>query len=138
MNDLSQAEMEAISKAMNQDPADISATFENESISNERSTPTIASHAEFLPLEEKNSRDPTHEEMEQLKQVSVQLEVLLGNTLLSISELLKLHEGSVISLNQLATEPVIIRAGGKTIAKGEVVLVRDQLGVKLTDIESLD
>jgi flagellar motor switch protein FliN/FliY len=53
-----------------------------------------------------------------------------------ISELLQLGQGSVIELNKLAGEPVEIFVNQKLIARGEVVVVNDKFGIKMTDILS--
>ena len=136
MNDLSQEEIEAISQAMSHSPKDLIEEPQNFSSGGIEQNPSSAAYAQFVPFEDEPERAPNHEEKNQLKQVPVKVEVILGNTHLPIADLLKLHTGSVISLDQLATEPVIIQAGGETIAEGEVVIVEDQFGIKLTKIYS--
>lgn len=134
MNDLSQEEIDAISKAMSRSPKDLIEEPQDFSSREIPQEPSSAAYAQFVPFEEDAGRAPNHEEKNQLKQVPVKVEVILGNTHLPIAELLNLHTGSVISLDQLATEPVIIQAGGEPIAEGEVVIVEDQFGIKLTKI----
>lgn len=66
--------------------------------------------------------------------IPVQITVELGRTKLSIRNLLQLAHGSVIELDGLAGEPMDILVNGTLIAQGEVVVVNDKFGVRLTDI----
>lgn len=60
----------------------------------------------------------------------------LGRTSMLINDLLQLGQGSVIELNKLAGEPLEILVNKKLIARGEVVVVNEKFGVRLTDIVS--
>jgi len=71
-----------------------------------------------------------------LLDVPLQVSVELGNTRMKIKEILDLGIGSVIELDRLAGEPVDILVNGKLIAKGEVVVIDENFGVKITDIVS--
>ena len=66
--------------------------------------------------------------------VSIALEV--GRTKISIRNLLQLNQGSIIELDRLAGEPLDVLVNGTLIAHGEVVVVNDKFGVRLTDIIS--
>ena len=66
--------------------------------------------------------------------VPVQLTVELGRTKLTIKDLLQLGQGSVVELDGLAGEPMDIFVNGYLIAQGEVVVVDDHYGIRLTDI----
>lgn len=66
--------------------------------------------------------------------VPVQLTVELGRTKLTIKDLLQLGQGSVVELDGLAGEPMDIFVNGYLIAQGEVVVVDDRYGIRLTDI----
>ena len=66
--------------------------------------------------------------------VSVSLQV--GSTDIAIRELVKLVEGSVIALDRESTDPMDVLVNGKLIAHGEIVIVDDQFGVRLTDVVS--
>ncbi len=66
--------------------------------------------------------------------VPVQLTVELGRTRLSIKNLLELGQGSVVELDGLAGEPMDIFINGYLIAQGEVVVVDERYGIRLTDI----
>ncbi len=60
----------------------------------------------------------------------------LGRTSLVIKDLLQLGQGSVLELDKLAGEPLEILVNGKLVAKGEVVVVNEKFGIRLTDIIS--
>jgi flagellar motor switch protein FliN/FliY len=60
----------------------------------------------------------------------------IGRTKLSIRNLLKLNQGSVIELDRLAGEPMDVLVNGTLIAHGEVVVVNDKFGIRLTDVIS--
>jgi len=60
--------------------------------------------------------------------------VELGRTRMQIKELLALGKGSVIELDKLAGEPVEVYVNGKLVARGEVVTIDENFGVKITDI----
>lgn len=68
--------------------------------------------------------------------VTLNLTVELGKTELSIKEVLELTRGSVIELDRIAGEPVDLMANGKLIAKGEVVVIEDNFGLRITSIVS--
>ncbi|HEX7816034.1 flagellar motor switch protein FliN [Dyella sp.] len=66
--------------------------------------------------------------------VPVQLTVELGRTRLTIKNLLQLGQGSIVELEALAGEPMDIFVNGYLIAQGEVVVVEEKYGIRLTDI----
>ncbi|EPT7013401.1 flagellar motor switch protein FliN [Cronobacter sakazakii] len=66
--------------------------------------------------------------------IPVKLTVELGRTRMTIKELLRLTQGSVVALDGLAGEPLDILINGYLIAQGEVVVVADKYGVRITDI----
>ncbi|MBE5214825.1 flagellar motor switch protein FliN [Pectobacterium quasiaquaticum] len=66
--------------------------------------------------------------------IPVKLTVELGRTKMTIKELLRLTQGSVVALDGLAGEPLDILINGYLIAQGEVVVVSDKYGVRITDI----
>lgn len=79
---------------------------------------------------------PTSPNMDLLMDVQMTLTVELGRTRMSIKEILGLGEGSIIELDKLAGEPVDLLINGKLIAKGEVVVIDENFGVRVTDIVS--
>lgn len=68
--------------------------------------------------------------------IPLEVTVELGRTSMLINDLLQLGQGSVIELNKLAGEPLEILVNKKLIARGEVVVVNEKFGVRLTDIVS--
>lgn len=69
-------------------------------------------------------------------EVPVNVSLRVGSTEIPIRELVKLVEGSVIALDREATDPMDVLVNGKLIAQGEIVIVDDQFGVRLTDVVS--
>ena len=66
--------------------------------------------------------------------VKLQLTVELGKTELPIKKVLELTKGSIVTLNKAAGEPVELYANGKLIAYGEVVVIEDNFGLRITHI----
>ena len=71
-----------------------------------------------------------------LMDVNLRVTVELGRTSMTIKEILELGPGAVVELDKLAGEPVDILVNDKPIAKGEVVVVDENFGVRVTDIVS--
>lgn len=92
-----------------------------------------ASFSEFQPvdLSTKNQRN-----LDMLLDVPLQVTVELGRTRQNVSEILELASGSIIELDKLAGEPVDVLVNNKLIAKGEVVVIEENFGVRVTDIVS--
>ena len=72
--------------------------------------------------------------IQMLQDVKMNLSVELGRTQINIREILQLGEGSIVQLNKLAGEPVDIFINNKCVAKGEVVVVDENFGVRVTEI----
>ena len=68
--------------------------------------------------------------------IPVSLSVELGQTQLEVRDVLNLGAGSVIELNKLQEEPVDVRINGRLIARGEIVLVKNNLAVKISELIS--
>ncbi len=73
-------------------------------------------------------------DLDMILDIPVQLEVQLGRTKISIKNLLQLAQGSVVELDGLAGEPMDVLVNGCLIAQGEVVVVNDKFGIRLTDV----
>ncbi|ANN78278.1 flagellar motor switch protein FliN [Bordetella flabilis] len=80
------------------------------------------------------SSEKSNADIDLIMDVPVQLTVELGRTRLTIKNLLQLGQGSVVELDGLAGEPMDIFVNGYLIAQGEVVVVDDKYGIRLTDI----
>ncbi|WP_313160210.1 flagellar motor switch protein FliN, partial [Mixta calida] len=74
------------------------------------------------------------EDLKLILDIPVKMTVELGRTKMTIKELLRLSQGSVVTLDGLAGEPLDILINGYLIAQGEVVVVSDKFGVRITDI----
>ncbi len=75
-----------------------------------------------------------HNDLDMIMDIPVQLTVELGRTKMPIKSLLQLAQGSVVELSGLAGEPLDVMINGFLIAQGEVVVVNDKLGIRLTDV----
>lgn len=74
------------------------------------------------------------QDFDMILDIPVQLTVQLGRARIAIRELLKLSHGSVVELETLAGEPMDVLINGTLIAQGEVVVVNDKFGIRLTDV----
>nr|WP_240937515.1 flagellar motor switch protein FliN [Chromobacterium haemolyticum] len=72
--------------------------------------------------------------LDMILDIPVQLTVELGRTKIAIRNLLQLAQGSVVELDGMAGEPMDVLVNGCLIAQGEVVVVNDKFGIRLTDI----
>lgn len=72
--------------------------------------------------------------LDMILDIPVTIAVEIGRTRISISHLLKLNQGSVLELDRLAGEPMDITVNGTLLARGEVVVVNERFGIRLTDI----
>jgi flagellar motor switch protein FliN len=72
--------------------------------------------------------------LDAVQDIPVQISVVLGKTTLQVSQLLKLGRGAVVELNKKVGEPVDIYINTRLVARGEVVVVEDRVGVTMTEI----
>jgi flagellar motor switch protein FliN/FliY len=87
----------------------------------------------FQPLSKVEAAS-TRNDIDMILDIPVQLTVELGRTKIAIRNLLQLAQGSVVELDGLAGEPMDVLVNGCLIAQGEVVVVNDKFGIRLTDI----
>ncbi len=97
------------------------------------STPVNVQPAQFQSFEDEEYAYDTNN-IGLLMDVPLQISVELGRTTKKIREILDFGQGSIIELDKLAGEPVDILVNGKVIAKGEVVVIDESFGVRITDI----
>ena len=90
--------------------------------------------AVFKDFSNKGARNETPNDIDFILDIPVQLTVELGRTKIAIKNLLQLAQGSVVELDGLAGEPMDVLVNGCLIAQGEVVVVNDKFGIRLTDI----
>jgi flagellar motor switch protein FliN len=89
---------------------------------------------EFMPLEPTSGVGSDGADLSRLYDVPVELAVEIGRTRMTIGQTLELRPGSVVSLNRLAGEPVDLLINGKPIARGEVVVIDEEFGLRITDV----
>ena len=97
---------------------------------------TTAPEAETSTNSGSEKNKPAEPGMEFLLDIPLEITVELGRTQMVINDLLRLGQGSVIELSKLAGETLEIRANQRLIAKGEVVVVNEKYGVRLTEVVS--
>ena len=88
--------------------------------------PRPGSHLDAEPL--------ANENLKFLENIEVELSVEVGRTEITIRELLRLNEGSIVELDRLAGDPLDILANGTKIARGEIVMIGERYGVRFGDI----
>ncbi|MBK5929788.1 flagellar motor switch protein FliN [Halochromatium salexigens] len=93
----------------------------------------VAGERLFRPFEESNQRGETRD-LAMILDIPVRLSVELGRTKVTIKQLLEMAQGSVVELDGLAGEPMDILINGYLIAQGEVVVVEDKYGIRITEI----
>ncbi|MDI1268737.1 MAG: flagellar motor switch protein FliN [Polaromonas sp.] len=95
---------------------------------------TPAGERVFQPLQSQAGSDIARGDIDRVLDVPVQLTAELGRTRITIKSLLQLSQGSVVELDGLAGQPMDVFINGYLIAQGEVVVVNDKFGIRLTDI----
>lgn len=89
-------------------------------------------NVKFPEFEESAKGEKVEQKM--LGDIPVQATVELGQTELSLKEILELAEGSIVELSRLAGEPLDLKVGGQLIAQGEVVAIDDYYGLRITNV----
>lgn len=98
-------------------------------------TPVTVQPVQFASFdEEENVHGKENRNLDLLMNVNLQMSVELGRTELPFKKVLELTRGSIISLDKLAGEPVELFANGKLVAFGEVVVIEDNFGLRITSI----
>ncbi len=128
--DASEDDAEAAMLAMLEDlpEEDSSASVDDINFGN-----TEVSQAEFQQLSKPVGSTETRN-IEMLLDVNLPVSIELGKTNMSISDILSLGPGSVVELNKLAGEPVDVLVNNKAVAKGEVVVIDENFGVRVTQL----
>ena len=89
-----------------------------------------------LDASEAQPANPAGDKLEVILDVPVTLSLEVGRTRIAIRNLLQLNQGSVVELDRAAGEPLDVFVNGTMVAHGEVVVVNDRFGVRLTDVVS--
>jgi flagellar motor switch protein FliN len=99
------------------------------------SLPPEPAHAIFAPLDEPEA--PLGSEAQNLDivmDIPLEVSVELGRKRMSIRDILDLGSGSIVELDKIAGEPVDLLVNGRLVARGEVVVIEDNFGVRITEI----
>lgn len=140
MSDLTPEEIERIASVMGNsgsgEPIKVAdkPTWQEVEKSTQQKMPTLQ-RAQFMQLDDSvDTSSLPVEDMSKLYDIKVKVEVVLGQTRMSLEEILKLHPGSCVELRKLAGEPVDVFANGRLIARAEVVVIENTFGIKILEI----
>ena len=111
------------------EPQHFGSSFQQGTVTNVQ--PAVFSNFEPIQLQQSEAKN-----LEMLLDIPLQVTVQLGKTKRTVKEILELSSGSIIELDKLAGEPVDIHINNRLIAKGEVVVIDENFGVRVTDIIS--
>ncbi len=95
-----------------------------------------ASAMEITELENEGEAKELGPELDLILDIPVTISMEVGSTAITIRNLLQLNQGSVIELDRIAGEPLDVRVNGTLIAHGEVVVVNEKFGIRMTDVIS--
>ena len=108
---------------------------EQRAATNTAPAPNAAAPAQiFEQFSSNGASSAQRTDLDMILDIPVQLEVQLGRTKIAIKNLLQLAQGSVVELDGMAGEPMEVLVNGCLIAQGEVVVVNDKFGIRLTDV----
>jgi flagellar motor switch protein FliN/FliY len=95
---------------------------------------------EFTPLPDSGDAGPIagDADLTRLTDVQVELTVEVGRTHMSLGETMSLGQGSVVTLDRLADKPVDLLVNGRPIARGEVVVIDEQFGLRITEVNGAE
>ena len=96
--------------------------------------PVNVQPAQFTPFSGEFAAQFAKENIDLIMDVPLEVTVELGRTTKSISEILDFAPGTIIELNRIAGEPIDVLVNGKFVAKGEVVVIEESFGVRITEI----
>jgi flagellar motor switch protein FliN/FliY len=97
----------------------------------------MSDEKELAPLAPIESAPAGAGDLGRLCDVTVELSVEVGRTRMTLGQALALGPGSVVALNRSAREPVDLLVNGKQVARGEVVVIDDDFGLRITDVNEL-
>lgn len=107
-------------------------------LENLEQTTTGEENSEFEELIEEDAGQITAQELEAVYDIPVQVSAVLGKSSMQVSQLLKLGRGAVVELDRKVGEAIDIYVNNRLIARGEVVIVDERLGVTMTEIIKSD
>lgn len=124
--------------AMNEQGVD-SSQDDIDALLNQAEPPPARPTASAMPLDELKGTPKSSvgsPDMDVILDIPVRISMEVGNTQITIRNLLQLNQGSVIELDRLAGEPLDVLVNGTLIAHGEVVVVNEKFGIRMTDVIS--
>lgn len=124
-----QAEVEGAASEAAIDPDDILASAGTAPAPDVQAAPLDTLEDDSAPIGEEVNLDV-------ILDIPVTIAMEIGRTTISIRNLLQLNQGSVVELDRLAGEPMDVLVNGTLVAHGEVVVVNDKFGIRLTDVIS--
>lgn len=95
-----------------------------------------AANAEKTESVEAGGSDDKIRKLDLILDIPLKVSVELGRTRMLVNDLLQLGQGSVLELNKMAGDPLEVLVNDKLVARGEVVVVNEKFGIRLTDIVS--
>lgn len=95
-----------------------------------------ANAVNFEELQSESGKAIVNPELDVILDIPVSISMEVGRTSITIRNLLQLNQGSVIELDRLAGEPLDVLVNGTLIAHGEVVVVNEKFGIRMTDVIS--
>ncbi len=107
---------------------------ENENIENEENEEIAQDSETQNSVKESEEQGQGEMNLDFILDIPLELSVELGKTKMLVNDLLQLGQGSIIELNKLAGESLEVYINHKLIARGEVVVVNEKFGVRLTDV----
>jgi flagellar motor switch protein FliN len=124
---------------MSEIDTDIETPVDAEVVPEPADAPAEGEAVDYVPFEatvtgEQPAASYAAGDLERLHDVPVELAVEIGRTRMTIGETLALGPGSIITLNRLAGEPVDLLVNGKPIARGEVVVIDEEFGLRVTEV----
>jgi flagellar motor switch protein FliN len=130
------AEQDEVEGGLGTEGAEVAAALAQAAGSGQSNSPYQAKPASqvFPDFSNSGAKATVMHDLDMILDIPVQITVELGRTKLSIRNLLQLAHGSVVELDGMAGEPMDVLVNGTLIAQGEVVVVNDKFGIRLTDI----
>lgn len=115
--------------------ADAAAEAQPVALATEQAHATVGEDSTPLPTaRDFEESSPNNINPEVLKNITVNLSIEVGRTQIKIKDLMRLTQGSVVELDRIAGEPLDLLVNNSVVAQGEIVLVNDRYGVRLTRV----
>lgn len=120
-----------------EEQAEVEATASGDAIAATAAAPATDVQAAPLDnLQDESSLNGDEVNLDVILDIPVTIAMEIGRTTISIRNLLQLNQGSVVELDRLAGEPMDVLVNGTLVAHGEVVVVNEKFGIRLTDVIS--